>query len=70
MSVADALHHDGLAILVALDVERAAGPDGYPSRVGQVHESIPEGTRTDGSGHPEVGVLGMRIGMIRIPFYA
>ena len=25
--VADALHHDGFTVLVALDIERATGPD-------------------------------------------
>ena len=34
MFMADALHHDGLAVLVGLDIERAAGPDGHPSGVG------------------------------------
>src|SRR5574344_1868401 len=34
MFMADALHHDRLAVLVALDIERTASPDGHPSGVG------------------------------------
>ena len=34
MFMADALHHDGFAVLVALDIERAAGTDGHLSGVG------------------------------------
>ena len=31
--VADALHHDGFTVLVALDIERAASPDSDTSDV-------------------------------------